>query len=132
MSKQTNITIIIGNLTRDPELKHTNNQIAVTNFSIANNRDYTKDGNKIEKVNYIDIECWNKLAEVCNDYLKKGSQVAVEGEIDQQRWKDQEGNNKSRLKIKANNVQFLSSVNKAENNETVKSDYKPIDGNIPF
>lgn len=100
-----NKVILMGNLTRDPELRYTNGGKAVCDFSIAVN----KKQNGEDKVNYFDITCWEKSAENCNKYLSKGSSVMVEGELNQQRWDDREtGAKRSKICVQAHNIQFMS------------------------
>lgn len=113
--RDINIVFLIGRLTRDPEFRYTANQQAICKFSIANNRSYIAQGNKIEETSYFDIVVWAKLAEVCNEYLKKGKQIAVEGRLVQNRWTDQEGKTRSKVEIVASNVQFLSAPVSGQN-----------------
>jgi len=75
--------ILVGRLTRDPELKHTQAGMAVTSFTIANSRTYTQGGEKKEQVSYFDCIAWTKLAELISQYCKKGTQVAIEGRLQQ-------------------------------------------------
>ena len=103
-----NRVILVGRLTRDPELKHTPQGMAVTSFTIANSRTYTQGGEKKEQVSYFDCIAWTKLAELISQYCKKGTQVAVEGRLQQRRWDDSEGNKKSKIEIVVENIQFLS------------------------
>jgi single-strand DNA-binding protein len=102
-----NLAVIEGRLTGDPELRYTQNGTAVCKFSIANNYAYYKDSELQEEVNYIDITTWAKLAEQCNEYLKKGRRVLVNGRIRQSKWQDDEGMNHSKLSIIGNQVEFL-------------------------
>lgn len=97
---------IMGNLTRDPELKYTNSGRSVCNMSIANNRVYTKNGEKVTEVSYFDIEIWGVVAENCAKYLTKGSGVIVEGRLKQDRW-EKDGKTQSRVRIAANSVHFM-------------------------
>ena len=97
---------IMGNLTRDPELKYTNSGRSVCNLSIANNRVYTKNGEKVTEVSYFDIEVWGVIAENCAKYLSKGSGIIVEGRLKQDRW-EKDGKTQSRVRIAANNIHFL-------------------------
>jgi len=97
---------IMGNLTRDPELKYTNSGKSVCNLSIANNRVYTKNGEKVTEVSYFDVEVWGVIAENCAKYLTKGSGVIVEGRLKQDRW-EKEGKMQSRVRIAANSVHFM-------------------------
>lgn len=97
---------IMGNLTRDPELRYTPSGKAVCNMSIANNRIYTKGGEKVTEVSYFDVEVWGQIAENCSKYLSKGDGIIVEGRLRQDRW-EKEGKTQSRVRISANNVHFL-------------------------
>jgi len=97
---------IMGNLTRDPELKYTNSGRSVCNLSIANNRVYTKNGEKVTEVSYFDVEVWAAAAENCAKYLSKGSGVIVEGRLKQERW-EKDGKTQSRVRIAANSVHFM-------------------------
>jgi single-strand DNA-binding protein len=109
MSRDLNQVTLIGNLVRDPEIKYLATGTPVCNFSIANNQDYSKDGNVTKQAYYFDIEVWNKQAENCNKFLSKGSKVCVSGLLVQDRWIDKETQNtRSKIKIKANSVEFLS------------------------
>ena len=97
---------IMGNLTRDPELKSTNSGKSVCSMSIANNRVYTKNSEKVTEVSYFDVEVWGVVAENCAKYLKKGSGIIVEGRLRQDRW-EKDGKTQSRVKISANSVHFM-------------------------
>jgi single-strand DNA-binding protein len=102
-----NLTIVEGRLTGDPELRYTQTGTAVCKFSVANNHAYYKDNELQEEVNFFDITTWAKLAEQCNEYLKKGRRVLVNGRLRQSKWQDDEGANHSKLSIIGNQVQFL-------------------------
>jgi single-strand DNA-binding protein len=97
---------IMGNLTRDPELKYTNSGKSVCNLSIANNRIYTSGGERVTEVSYFDVEVWGAVAENCAKYLSKGSGIIVEGRLRQDRW-ERDGKTQSRVRIAANNIHFL-------------------------
>ncbi|MDO8675085.1 MAG: single-stranded DNA-binding protein [Candidatus Omnitrophota bacterium] len=103
---------IMGNLTRDPEMKYIPSGKAVCGLSIANNRVYTKNGEKVTEVSYFDVDVWGPAAENCSKYLTKGSGIIVEGRLRQDRW-EKEGKTQSRVRITANAVHFLS---KKQNN----------------
>ena len=91
MAKGLNKVILIGNLGGDPEARYTSSGIAVANFSIATTDTWKDaDGNKQEKTEWHNITAWKKLAEICQQYLHKGSRVYVEGSIGQQTW-DKDG-----------------------------------------
>lgn len=97
---------IMGNLTRDPEVKTIPSGKSVCSFAIANNRVYTRNGEKVTEVSYFDVEVWGVIAENCARYLKKGSGVIVEGRLKQDRW-EKDGKTQSRVRISANNVHFM-------------------------
>jgi single-strand DNA-binding protein len=108
--------IIVGNLGRDPEMRYTPSGQAVTNFNLATNRKYTtSDGNQVKETTWFRISTWGKTAEACNQYLKKGSKVLVEGRLNPDPdtggpkiWTRQDGTSAASFEITANQVQFLS------------------------
>ena len=102
-----NKVILMGNLTKDPELKYTSSGIAIVNFSLAVNKKTGKGDDKKEIVSFFDVEAWDKKAEICSEYLTKGSPVLVVGELKQERWEGEDGKPHSRIKIIVNNFQFL-------------------------
>jgi single-strand DNA-binding protein len=97
---------IMGNLTRDPEMKYIPSGKAVCSLSIANNRVYTKNGEKVTEVSYFDVEVWGQAAENCSKYLTKGSGIIVEGRLRQDRW-EKDGKAQSRVRITANAIHFM-------------------------
>jgi single-strand DNA-binding protein len=97
---------VMGNLTRDPEIKYTSSGKSVCNLSIANNRVYNKGGERVTEVSYFDVEVWGVVAENCAKYLTKGSGIIVEGRLRQDRW-EKDGKTQSRVRIVANNIHFL-------------------------
>lgn len=97
---------IMGNLTRDPEMRFTSSGRPVCNLSIANNRVFSKEGQKVQEVSYFDIEVWGVIAENCAKYLSKGSGIIVEGRLKQDRW-EKDGKTQARVRIVANNVHFM-------------------------
>ncbi len=98
-----NKVFLIGNLTRDPELRHIPNGTAVTELGVACNRVYsTKDGERHEEVLFIDVTVWDRQAETCCQYLKKGRQVHVEGSLKMDTWDDKTtGEKRSKIKVNA-------------------------------
>jgi len=121
-----NRIIIVGNLTRDPELRYTSTGVPVANFKIASNKKYKDDsGNNKEDVCFIGIVAWQKLAESCNKFLKKGSAVLVEGEL-RSRFKDNEdGSKRNLIEIRAFQVQFLDKKTETVPvEENILSDFK--------
>lgn len=97
---------IMGNLTRDPESRSIPSGKTVCRLSIANNRVYVKNGERVTEVSYFDVDVWGVAADNCAKYLKKGSGIIVEGRLRQDRW-EKDGKTQSRVTITANNVHFL-------------------------
>ena len=112
MAANLNKVFLMGNLTRDPELRYTPSGAAVTELGIAVNRYYTtKDNEKREEVTFVDVTVWNRMAENCCQYLKRGRPVLVEGYLKLDTWDDKtSGEKRSKLKVEADNVQFLGSA----------------------
>ncbi len=109
MAANLNKVLLMGNLTRDPEVKYTPKGTAVGDLSIAINDSYkAQDGTIKESVTYVDIEVWGRQAENCKQYLTKGRPIFVEGQLRLDQW-EQEGQKRSKLKVRALNVQFLGS-----------------------
>jgi single-strand DNA-binding protein len=109
MAANLNKVLLMGNLTRDPEVKYTPKGNAVGDLSIAINDSYkAQDGSLKEVVTYIDIEVWGRQAENCKQYLTKGRPVFVEGQLRLDQW-EQDGQKRSKLKVRAVNIQFLGS-----------------------
>ncbi len=109
MAASLNRVLLMGNLTRDPELRYIPSGQPVTSFTIAVNRTYlSTTGEKKEDVNFIRIVVWAKRAEVCHEYLKKGSPVFVEGRLQSRNWEAQDGTKRNTIEVVAQNVQFLS------------------------
>ena len=101
-----NHVVLVGRLTRNAELKYTNSGAAVSKFSIAINQRRKKDDQWVDEVNFFDIVLWGKSAESINQYLVKGKQVGIEGQLRQDRW-EQDGQSRSKVEIVAGNVQLL-------------------------
>ena len=106
-----NKVILIGNLTRDPDIRQTQNGTAVCSLDLAVNRRWRDaTGNDQDEVCFVPVTAWSKTAENCAQYLTKGSPVMVEGRLKLDQWEDrQTGEKRSRLSVVAENVQFLSS-----------------------
>ena len=124
-----NQVVLVGRLTRDPELRYTPQGAAVCDFTVAVNRKYTKkDGEKVEEVAFIDVTSWNRMAEVAAEYLKKGRQVALAGSLVQDRWEDEaSGQKRSKIRIQAQSLQFLSGGSKdGETSESEVPAEEPI------
>jgi len=99
----------LGNITRDPVVKELDGDAKVCKFGLAVNKKYkTKSGEKKEETMFIDVECWGHTAGFVSQYLTKGNRVLVEGELKQDTWQDNDGNNRSKHIIVARDVQNLS------------------------
>ncbi len=110
-ASNVNVVVITGNLTRDPELRHTGGGTAICKLRIAVNsrRKDGQTGQWIDKPNYFDVTVWGAQGENCATYLAKGRPVAIEGRLDWREWEDQNGNKRQSVEIIANTVQFLGS-----------------------
>jgi single-strand DNA-binding protein len=108
MSVAINKVMIAGGLTRDPELRNLRADKSVVSFSIAINRKYrAADGTPKEEVTFVDVEAWGRTAELVAQHLAKGSSCFVEGRLRLDSWEDKSGAKRSRMKVLADNVQFL-------------------------
>jgi single-strand DNA-binding protein len=108
MARSLNKVQLIGNLTRDPELRYTPNGNAVCSFSLATNRNWTTDsGEKREEVDFHRIIAWNKLGELCSQFLVKGRKVYVEGRLTTRTWTGQDGAQKSTTEVIINDMILL-------------------------
>jgi single-strand DNA-binding protein len=137
--------IIVGNLGRDPEMRYTPSGQAVTNFNVATNRQYTgSDGNLVKETIWFRVSTWGKTAETCNQYLRKGSKVLVEGRLNPDPktggpkiWQGQNGPG-ANFEVTANTVRFLSSRGEDEGGISNGNGYPdPVaaqmeDENVPF
>ncbi len=103
-----NKVFLVGNLTKDPELRYTPQGTAVTTLRIAVNRLFKdKDGQQQKDTCFLSVVVWRQMAEVCNQYLQKGRQVFVEGRLQSRSWQNNEGQNRSILEVIASRVQFM-------------------------
>ena len=141
-----NKCIFIGNLTRDPELKYLPSGEAVANCSIAcNERWKSKDGTPQEKVEFINLTFYRRLAEIAGEYLKKGTLIYVEGKLSTRKWQDKEGNDRYTTEIIVNDMKMLggkqegqsapsSAQSKSASNVTPmrKGSFDDLGDNIPF
>jgi len=106
-----NKVMLIGNVTRDPEVKYTPKGSAVADLGLAINRSYTnQSGEKVEEVTYVDVELWGRLAEIAGEYAKKGRSIFIEGRLRIDSWEDkQSGQKRNRLKVVGEGLQLLGS-----------------------
>lgn len=150
-----NKVILLGNLTRDPQLSYTPNQTAVVDFGLATNRKWTsQDGSTRDETCFVDCRMFGRRAEVVNKYLKKGNPLFVEGRLTFSSWEAQDGSKKSKLRVTVENFEFIgggqggggnsggggSSRSGGQNNSYNQSDYDSepafepgnVDDDIPF
>ena len=129
-----NKAILIGRLGKDPELRYTQDGVAVANFSVATSEEWKdKNGEKQERTEWHDIVAWKRLGEICGEYLSKGKQVYVEGRIQTRSW-DKDGVTQYRKEIIASDIQFLSPKNEDsyEKPQEPPGGIDPEDEEIPF
>ena len=111
MAFEINQVFIIGRLTRDPELSHTQSGKSVCKFGVANNP-----GKEDTDVCFFDVTAWGKTGESIAQYKKKGEQIGIVGRLRQSRWQDENGNNRSKIEIVASSVQFIGGGNSGNSN----------------
>ena len=110
-----NRVVLVGNLTKDPELRHTPSGTAVCNLRLAvNTRRKDETGQWVDKPNYFDITVWGNQGERCAQYLSKGRPVAVDGRLEWREWETPEGNKRQAVDVVADSVQFLGSRGEGE------------------
>jgi single-strand DNA-binding protein len=103
-----NKVLLMGNLTRPPELRHLPSGMAVASFGMAINRKWkNQQGEQQEEVTFVDLEAFGKPAETMNQYLRKGSGIFIEGRLRLDQWQDKDGNNRSKLKVVVDSFQFI-------------------------
>jgi len=108
MSRGLNKVMLIGHLGRDPEMRYTPSGRPVTSFSIATNRSWnTSDGERHTDTDWFNIVTWGNLAEICNQHLKKGQQVYIEGRLQTRQWDDKEGNKHTTTEVVASEMLIL-------------------------
>ena len=111
MAKSVNKVILVGNVGKDPEMRYTANGKAVTTFSLACNRTHnTPEGERREETDWFDVVTWDKLAELCSQFLAKGRQAYVEGRLQTRSWEGQDGQKRYKTEVVAQTVLFLGSA----------------------
>lgn len=113
---------IIGRLTADPVLSYTQGGTACCKFSIAYNEIYVKDGEKINNAHFFNVVAWQKQAETVAEYFKKGQRIGITGKIQQRRWQDQNGNDRSVVEIVLNGFDFIESMNNGNKHDAPQQD----------
>lgn len=112
MARSLNKVMIIGNLGRDPEMRYTSSGKPITTFSVATSRTWvTSDGERREATEWFYVVAWNNLAEICNQFLHKGSRVYVDGHLQTRSWDDEKGCRHYRTEIVANEMLTLDQHN---------------------
>ena len=136
--------IIVGNVGKDPEMRYTPSGQAVTSFSVATNRGYTNNnGEQVKETTWFRVSAWGKQAETCNQYLKKGSKVLVEGRLTSDPatggpriWQAQDGTSRASFEVNAGTVRFLSSRGETDGSAPSGGDEggfsEPAEDDIPF
>ena len=136
--------IIVGNVGKDPEMRYTPSGQAVTSFSVASNRKYTSsNGEQVSETIWFRVSAWGKQAETCNQYLKKGSRVLIEGRLTPDKtsggpriWQKQDGSSGSSFEVNAQTVRFLSTRAEGESGghapDAGEMTTAPAEDDIPF
>lgn len=137
-----NRVFLMGNLTRDPEVRYTPSGTAVGDLGMAVNEIYkNKAGENVESTVFVDVEVWARQAETCAEYLHKGSAIFVEGRLKLDQWENQQGEKRSKLRVRADRVQFLGSPKRTDGADATGDDAPPPasadapvadDDDIPF
>ncbi len=131
--------IIVGNLGRDPEMRYTPSGKPVTSFSVASSRSYNNtNGEKVEETIWFRVTAWDKQAEICNQYLRKGSKVLVEGRLTPDKnggpriWTKQDGTSAASFEVTAGTVRFLSTRGEGGAGEPIEEHPTEQGDEIPF
>ena len=124
-----NKVILVGNLGKDPEVRHLENGTAVANFPIATSESYKdKEGNRVDQTEWHNVVVWRKLAEIAESYLKKGSQIYLEGKLRTRSWEDQQGNKKYTTEAVADTFTMLG---KKEGVQNSQNPFTPANNSTP-
>jgi single-strand DNA-binding protein len=132
--------IIVGNVGKDPEMRYTPSGQAVTSFSLATSRQYTgANGEQVKETIWFRVSTWGKTAEVCNQYIKKGSKVLVEGRLVPDKvtgapriWTKKDGSTGATFEVTSQNVRFLSSREGQAEHEAQDAEVPVVEDDIPF
>ncbi len=117
-----NKVILVGNLGKDPEVRYLESGSAVANVTLATTETYKdKNGNRVDNTEWHDLEMWEGLAKIAEQYLKKGSSIYVEGKIKSDTWQDDQGNNRKRTKIRVLNMTMLGGRSDSSDNSSSPS-----------
>ena len=134
-----NKVILIGNLGADPEMRYTQNGTAVANFRIATTETWKKEGEKEELTEWHRVVAFGRLAQICGEYLSKGSKVYIEGRIQTRKWEDRDGNPRYTTEIIAREMKMLSprgaeesQTGRYSDEEPPLPDVPPMEDDVPF
>ena len=127
-----NKVLLMGNLTRDPELRFTSSGSALAKIGLAVNRKYKAGEERKEEVCFVDITVWGKQAENCAEYLSKGRPVFIEGRLQFSSWETDDGQKRSKLEVVANTVQFLGQGGGGKQGMGADTEDVPVKDDIPF
>ena len=114
MAGSLNKVMLIGRLGRDPEVRYTQSGQAVATLNMATDESYVKDGQKVEQTEWHRVVFWGKQAELCGNYLHKGSLIYVEGKLQTRQWQDQQGQTRYTTEVRGFVLQFLESKNQSQ------------------
>ena len=136
MAKDMNVVMIIGRLTKDPELRTTQGGTSIASFSLANNYAYSSQNEKKELVSFFNCIAWGKPGEIIAQYGKKGGRLAVQGRLQQRSWQDKDGGKRNTVEIVVEGFQFLSAKQDGESSGSGESAggaqyYAPADDSAP-
>ena len=135
-----NQIVLMGRLTRDPELRRTSSGVAVTSFTLAVDRDYQSKDSGERGADFIDIVAWRSTGEFVSKYFTKGSMAVVSGRLQIRNYTDKQGNNRRAAEVQADNVYFGSSKRETGSNDVDQTDHAPAEitlldddvGDLPF
>jgi single-strand DNA-binding protein len=127
-----NKVLLMGNLTRDPELRFTSSGSALAKFGLAVNRKYKAGDEWKEEVCFVDITVWGKQAENCAEYLSKGRPVFIDGRLQFSTWETEDGQKRNKLEVVANTVQFLGQAGGGKSGMAPDTEDYPVKDDIPF
>jgi single-strand DNA-binding protein len=130
-----NKVILVGTLGRDPEVRYTANNNAVCNFSVATSESWKKDGEKHEETTWHNVTTFGKLAEICGEYLRKGSVVYIEGKTKKRKYQAKDGSEKEAVEVNASEMKILSRSDKADakpKGKPAPADDVDFDDDVPF
>jgi single-strand DNA-binding protein len=127
-----NKVMLIGRLGGNPEVRYTQSGTPTASFTIATTETWKKDGERKEKTEWHRIVAWDKLAEICGEYLTKGKLVYIEGKLQTRKWQDKEGNDKYTTEIIASNMKMLGGKSESDSGGEGGGHREPGDDDVPF